>query len=131
MKEFNITVTIREGENGLVFSSQCFSTLDDEKVASSLPGGGLRQIAFAFLVEAARRESFVSALVKMTAESEYLDEWKAADWVGRRKIEEKLGHAVRALMSNTLLKLVPGAAREVLERLSGDTKADSQTPADE
>ena len=119
-----LEVRFCENPTGRVWSEHSFQTAEDETLSREMRGGGVRQVAHALLTEALRRETFVSALAKMSADPGFLSTYATADDEKQRELEQQLGGEVREVIWRTLGKMGSDAAREVLlllaSQLSGN-----------
>ena len=119
-KTLKVTVTMVEGPTGLIWSGHDFSTEEDRQLAGGLRGQGDRQLAFALLTEALRREAYLSALVKLTRDRGLVSRWDGVPDDQKRDIEAELARQASSVIEGTLSKLAPGVAREILEMLAGE-----------
>ena len=66
MNTITIHVTVKEDENGLVWSEHHLASQKDEEIAARMRAGGAWAIAQALLIEAVKREVFADTLVLMS-----------------------------------------------------------------
>lgn len=114
-----LEVRVHQDEHGRIWSVHQFRSGEDEKKTQQWSGGGARQLAFAFLTEALRREAFASILVELTKDGEYLKNYKDADEATKGRMENQLGLTIQAVLSNSSLKMGGGIAKEILQMVSG------------
>jgi hypothetical protein len=115
-KTLSVEVRVCIDEFGTVWSFHQLST-EDEKKASSYPGGGTQQIGHALLVETVRRETFNSALVLLESEPTFLQTWTTADETVKKELEEKLATAIHGVIERTTRRLCPSSVKEILSML--------------
>lgn len=113
-----LEVRVHQDEDGRVWSVHQFRSPSDEQKAFHWPGGGARQLAYAFLTEALRREAYTSTLVEMSKDKDFLKNYKAADEEAKAQAVAQLSQAIQTILSNTSLKMGDGIAKEILEMLS-------------
>ena len=102
---------------GRVWSYHDFQTPGDAEAALTLPHGGTQQVAYALLVEAYRRECFVTALAEMSHNPTFLDDYRKGTPEQREALESRISTAAREVMRRTLEKMGTGAPREILTML--------------
>lgn len=117
--QIKLIVTIQLGPNGEALSSHDFADYDDAVTAGMWPSGGLRHIAHGLLLEAVRRESFVSILAKTTATPEYLEQYRTADPDERKVIEEVLNQKVQAILLKNLQAMTIPSIKEAFQMILG------------
>ena len=110
-------VYVCNDEFGRVWSFHKPQDTEDEQRSLKWSGGGARQIAYAPLTEAVRREAFASAMVEMSKGPSYLTDYVGADEEKRLEIEKNLGKVVAKVVADTAQKMGEGAAREILNML--------------
>ena len=103
---------------GRVWSTHTYKDASDESLAGSWAGGGVRQISFALLTEALRREVYTCALIELTKDAEFLRKYQGADATTREEIAQTLGTAAQSILTATSKRMAQGAAQEVLSMLT-------------
>lgn len=114
---FSLTVNVCQDEFKNVWSDHDFSTDSDADIASGLQHGGIPQVAHALLTEAVRREVFTSAMVLLSRDPTFVARWAGADDAGKQALEKDLGRATQHVITQTLIKMLPGAVAGVLSML--------------
>ena len=89
-------------ETGDVRSFHKFRSSEDEQTASKWPTHGQGQIAHALLTEAVRREAYLSTLVKLTGQPDFLKAYMEAPEEKKREIEEVLGKEIPSRSASSL-----------------------------
>ena len=102
---------------GHLWSAHNYQQVEDEVRANSWAGGGVRQISFALLTEAMRREVYTCALIELTKDPEYLKKFQAADEKTKLEMSSALGEGALQVLTNTSKRMALGAAQEVLAML--------------
>lgn len=125
---FSLLVKVLQTNDGFVFSNHRPATDEDEKTATTFPNGGLEQIAFALLMEAVRRETFILSMVKMTGDKEYLNKYLEADEEKKMEIETELAENVREVLQKNINQMSFPTSKEILFMLSQSHKEQSNTP---
>jgi len=110
-----LEIRIHQDDLGHIWSVQQFKTPEDEQKTFSWPGGGARQLAFAFLTEALRREAAASIMVELTKDNDFLKNYKAAEGTKKVQMEGQLSLAIQAVLSNSALKMGDAVAKEILQ----------------
>ena len=112
---------------GKVWSAHTYKSQADALLASSWAGGGVRQISFALLTEALRREVYTCALVELTKDSAFLEKYSGADDETREKMVLDLGNAAQAVLTSTSKRMAQSAAQEVLSMLGSQSTGRSNS----
>jgi len=81
MNTITLQITIKEDENGLVWSEHHLASQKDEETAAKMRAGGAWAIAQGLLIEAIKREAFADALVLMSKKDLDLTDPKSEDRV--------------------------------------------------
>lgn len=126
---YRLRVNICEDEFGNVWSDHEFETEGDAQVAQALSNGSIFQIAHALLSEAVRREAFTSAMVELSKDPAVLDRYQALEGKEKATFETNLANAITHVITQTLGKMAPGAAREVMAMMSTQVEG-SPTPSE-
>jgi len=113
-----LEVRVHQDTDGRIWSVHQFKSATEEQKPRHWPGGGVRQLAYAFLTEALRREAFASIMVEMSKDNGFLKNFKEADAEKKTMMVAKLSLSSQAVLSNSSLKMGDGVAREILEMLS-------------
>jgi len=109
-----IELEVSRDELGQISSHHSFRTPEDEDLSKTWQGGGIAQIAYAFLVEAARREAFVSSLILQTSNPNFFSEYASGTEEQKAEIEESLKESIQKIMGKTIGMVGAGVAKEVL-----------------
>jgi hypothetical protein len=109
-----LEVRICQDKFGQLFSIHDFQSPKDRERSQKWKGGGVRQIAHALLTEAARREAYTTALVRLTQEPDFLDTYDQASDETKTTMERQLAQAVQVIIHRTLGKMGPDIAKEIL-----------------
>lgn len=112
-----LIVTLTVDENGGLWSSHDVSDKDRQTLAQ-WPGMGLRHIVHGLLTETVRREAFLLLMMEMSQDNKYLDAYQVADENSKQAITDALAVKIEQQIKNTLPKLSPQSAREVLEMIA-------------
>jgi len=113
-----LEIRVHQDENGQVWSVHQFRSPADEQKTFHWPGGGARQLAYAFLTEALRREAYTGTLVEMSKDKGFLKKYKESDDKGKAKMESDLSLAIQTVLSNSALKMGDSIAKEILQMLA-------------
>lgn len=113
-----LEVRVHQDEENRIWSVHQFRSPSDEQKAFHWPGGGARQLAYAFLTEALRREAYTSILVEMSKDKDFLKKYKASNEEIQAQAVAQLSQAIQTILSNSALKMGDGIAKEILEMLS-------------
>jgi hypothetical protein len=97
----------------------------DDGIFSSWKGGGVRAITHAMLTEAVRREAYMCVLAQLTKDGNFVQTYANGDPSIRSAMEVDLARVVRETLEITLPKMIPDAAREVLDMVA---KQDGKGP---
>jgi len=116
---------------GKVWSAHTYKDPTDAVLASSWAGGGVRQISFALLTEALRREVYTCALVELTKDSAFLEKYTSADDETREKMTLDLGNAAQSVLTSTSKRMTQSAAQEVLSMLISQNTGRSNSTTSE
>lgn len=116
-----IEVSLVVDSSGRLWSANKPATPADEHALSLMSGGGARSVAHALLVETIRREAFVCALVRLSADPSFASSYGTADDAGRKAVVDALETDVRDFLLGFIPSLLGGAAREILEMLAAQT----------
>lgn len=119
---FSLLVEILQTNEGYVFSNHKPSSDEDQQTASTFPNGGLEQIAFALLMEAVRRETFIGAMINMTKNKKYLEEYFSSDEEKRMEIETELAQSVREILQKNINQMSFPTAKEILFMMAENHK---------
>lgn len=115
---FEMKVKVTSLTGGGVDAAHGFATRADKEAADALPSQGVYHIAHALLLEALRRETYLSALGHISQEPAYLKRYTEADEAGKRDMEKGLSGTVMQVLQKGIGKLAPGTARGVFEMLT-------------
>lgn len=113
-----LVLRVHQDGNGQIWSVHQFKSEGDEQKTFSWPGGGARQLAFAFLTEALRREAYASVLVELSKNGDYLKNYKNSTKEQQLEVETHLSQVIQAVISNSSLKMGDQIAKEILHMLS-------------
>lgn len=109
-----IEVKVCQDANGRVWSIHDFQSPEDMKLAGMLQQGGVKQVAFALLTEAIRREAFLDVLAAMSENPEYVVKWLQGTPEEKQKIEHDLAVSMIRMMNASSRKMALGIAKETL-----------------
>ena len=112
-----LNVRVCQGPHGEIWSIHDFETPEDAALALKWSGGGVRQIAHALLTEALRRESFVSSMVKMSSDKDFLPGYARASQEAKALFEKDFAQKVLNQFAGTAGKIVLACSREILAML--------------
>ena len=112
---------------GHLWSAHNYQQVEDEARANSWAGGGVRQISFALLTEALRREVYACALIELTKNPEYLKKFQAADEKTKEELSLALGEGAVQVLTNTSKRMAQGAAQEILAMLLSQSQLQTAT----
>ena len=115
----DLVVHLCQDATGRVWSEHDFREALDEATSKTLKGFGNQQIAYALLVEAARREAFVDAMLTVQGSPDYLERYKTANKINRAEMEQFIGSRAAEVMTRTLHKMAPDIGKEILWMLTG------------
>lgn len=119
---FSLLVEILQTNEGFVFSNHKPATDKDEQTATTFPNGGLEQIAFALLMEAVRRETFILAMVNMTKDKEYLTKYSEMGEEERMEVETELAENVKEVLKKNINQMSFPTAKEILFMITKSQK---------
>lgn len=122
----DLVIHLCQDATGRVWSEHDFREALDEATSKTLKGFGNQQIAYALLVEAARREAFVDAMLTVQNNPDYLERYKAGDEALRDEMEAFIGDRATEVMTRTLRKMAPGIGKEILWMLTGQIHTDRE-----
>ena len=74
-----LEVRVHLDDDGRIWSVHQFKSPSDEQKTFHWSGGGARQLAYAFLTEALRREAYTSILVELSKDKDFLKKYNGAD----------------------------------------------------
>lgn len=111
----SLEVRIVEDALGWVFSEHVCASPEDEKVVSEMRGHGLKQVAYALMTEALRREVYLCLLVEMSKHEDMLRWYAEGDETYQAKFRERLAGAALATIMGLVQKMLPDISREVIE----------------
>ncbi len=114
-----LEVHICRAKKGGIWSLNDFQALEDAQIARKWPTGGAGEIAQALFTEAVRREAFLSSLVKMTENPQFLAGFREADEEGKKAAVKELVTALRFVFTQSLDKMGEDCVREVLSMMAG------------
>jgi len=117
-----LEMKVVENSKGWVFSDHDFQTPEDAAVANSMRGHGVRQIAFALMTEALRREAYLCCLAELSKDLGFVTKYKEATESTQREMEQALSNAALAVVMGEAQKMLPNISREILTSVS--TQAD-------
>lgn len=106
-----LEVAVCRDEFGRVFSAHQLQDELDRQTVMTWPGGGQEAVAFALLLEAARREAILGIILKMSKDPDYLASATASDEARREAIEE-LAKIVRVQVNRTLRDVAASVVEE-------------------
>ena len=113
-----LEVRVHQDENGHIWSVHQFRSPSDEQKTFHWPGGGARQLSYAFLTETLRREAYTAVLVELSKDKDFLKKYNASDDETKAQAEAQLSQAVQAVLSNTALKMGDAISKEILQMLA-------------
>ena len=123
-KVLHLLVRVVENSYGWTFSESVFEDPGDEEIAARMSSGGHRQIAFALLTEACRREVFLQVLMQMSAPGgRHLLVLYAKGGEDREKVIEQVTNHAITVMARTIKKMMRPAVEGVFEMMLGQMTA--------
>lgn len=115
---FSVDVEVVQTNDGNVFSNHKASTALDEQTISTFPNGGIEQIAFGLLMEAVRRETFITTLISLNKDKEYIKKYLEGDLEEKIAFEVALANKVKEILSRNISQMSVPTAKEILFMLS-------------
>lgn len=119
-RSFCLEVRVCQDNTGNVFSVHGIQDEEDQNVLQSMPSGGLEQICYGLLCEAIRREAFLEAIVNHNEDSDYVFKYIDGNEEHRHKVESDLSRSIVDMLTKTIIKMAPAAAREILAMMESD-----------
>lgn len=113
-KCFSIRVLVAETES-YVFSDHDLETPEDHQVVAELRSGGLRQSAFALLIEGLRKEAMYTTLLQLQQNPQYVDSYLRSSSDQKLEIEKSLATIISQTVVDHLKINATSIARECLE----------------
>ena len=120
---FHLGVRVCENEYGWTFSESDFADPQDRDIAAGLSSGGHRQIAYAMLNEACRREVFLDVLIHLSEKRDVLNGYRNGTPEERLAIEKDLSTTALTVMTKTLGKMMQPTVRGVLEMMMASSQS--------
>ena len=111
---FSVDVEVLQTNEGHVFSNHKASTELDDQTITTFPSNGIEQIAFGLLMEAVRRETFITALVSLNQKEDYIEQYRTSSPEERTAIEVELADKVKKILSKNISQMAVPTAREIL-----------------
>lgn len=121
---FVIEVLVRRDRAGRLTSRRRLQSQVDEEVAAALPAGGMAEGGWALLTEAARTETTLQLLVKLSNEPSFQENLLRGDSPSAELIE-KLTRDVESLIQRELREILPHVAREVTETIRDGLRSET------
>lgn len=113
-KTIVVEVRICQSPDGRITSSHNLQDAGDEQVATGMRGYGTQAIAYGLMIEALRREAYLSMLAQLTADKNFVAKYKAADSGGRQDLEKELSRNILHVVCSIIGKSGPGISREIM-----------------
>lgn len=126
----SLEVKIVEDTLGWVFSEHQFLSGKDEAVAGSMRNGGLKQIAYALMTEALRREAYLCLLVEMSKHPDMLKWYEEGGEDYRKQFVTGLANAALVNIMGMAQKMLPDIAREVVLMGVSQMKGSEKPPSE-
>jgi hypothetical protein len=113
-KTIVVEVRICQNPNGMIYSSHNLQDAGDERVSKGMLGHGTQAIAYGLLIEALRREAYLSTLAQLTGDKDFLTKYKDGDEKTREALERKVAETLRHVVNSIIEKNGTDMSKEVL-----------------
>lgn len=109
----SLILDVVQDPSGRVFSAHRLESPQDHETILQWSGGGLEQVAYALLVEAARREAVLGLLLMLSKEPQLLTALQASP-ERHQAVVETMAQALRSQFDKTLTRIAESVSKEAL-----------------